>query len=486
MAVTAAVKFTQGVTTDAAGRALIGALTTPVVASNGNNSNVVFWEWEVIDSPPGSAVPVGIVLSGSVASYTFVPDVRGGYHIKLTTRDLAGNTAVDFRVFQVLETTGRAIPPFNAVANALNFAGQLRGWAKYLEQYLHAIDNAGSGGAFVLADIADTSSLAAEIRNIYGEIDRIANPSTTTLPSTPGAGQIFMAKNLLGTDREHILDPGAATIDGVSGTRRFGQPKESLILAGDGSNWGVIYQSAEAGRWPLLYELDFTSLSLSTAAGNGAFAIDGKTWQVINFANSTVMSAGGADGLKIACSTANSAYSAAARTCPAFLLPITQIFPAFSMYGSLRVTAYNSFHNCDANAESVLFAVETNSLAQRWEFDKYHNGTSVRYFGRLLLNGVSVVSGDDTLSDVADNCYQIEIPRIGHSLSYERTGLYSAGFPPLMKPRIELGSAASPFFQSRMNSPSDVYLLLGASTGNTAGNLEVRFDRIRVEARNDL
>ncbi len=142
MAVTAAIKFTQGVTTAPAGEALVGVITTPVTCTNGSDAGpVVNWQWTVVGVPEASALTKGTKLDGTIASYTFVPDVAGGYCLELVTRDGAGNQATDLRVFLVPEASGRYVPPFGAPGSALNFSGQTSGWAPYLDAYLRHVDS---------------------------------------------------------------------------------------------------------------------------------------------------------------------------------------------------------------------------------------------------------------------------------------------------------------------------------------------------------
>ena len=156
MAVSAKIKFTQGALNPVPGLALIGVVTTPVVVTNGDNSNVAIFTWEVIDKPPTSAVPTGVVAVGAVPSYSFTPDQPGGYLIHLTVVDLAGNRAEDFRVFQVPEPSGHIIPPFDALAPALNFGGQTRGWAKYQEELLRFLLDDAVAGVVTTADATPT------------------------------------------------------------------------------------------------------------------------------------------------------------------------------------------------------------------------------------------------------------------------------------------------------------------------------------------
>lgn len=153
----AAIKFVQGLSLPPAGEALIGVLTTPVVVSNGNNSGVATWAWTFLDVPPGSAIPSGFVSSAS--SFVFAPDLRGGYHIELVVTDANGVSVTDRRVFQVQEPSGHVIPPFDALAPALNFSAQRRGWAKYLEELLrYLLANVGGSGDLLFAGGETTAS----------------------------------------------------------------------------------------------------------------------------------------------------------------------------------------------------------------------------------------------------------------------------------------------------------------------------------------
>lgn len=135
---TAAIKFTQGVNVGTPGVAMFGVTGQSVLVENGVAA--VNYKFEVIDVPPGSAVPIGTVQDGSTPSWSFLPDVPGGYQIQITVKDSSGLTAIDQRSFGVKEASGRYIPAFKARGLANNFLNQLRGWAPYLEKWLRFID----------------------------------------------------------------------------------------------------------------------------------------------------------------------------------------------------------------------------------------------------------------------------------------------------------------------------------------------------------
>lgn len=141
MSVTALIKITQGATTDVAGRALKGSLGTAFTCTNGDNTNVVLWKWELLYVPPGSVVP--LTVQGPSASPSFAviaPDVAGSYRIRLTVFDGAGGQDVDIRNLCVPFPHGIIAPPFQgnppplplvglgAKPNEMNLGGQPFGW----------------------------------------------------------------------------------------------------------------------------------------------------------------------------------------------------------------------------------------------------------------------------------------------------------------------------------------------------------------------
>jgi len=215
MALLAQIKLVQGLSTPPAGQALIGVLTTTVVASNGNNAGVVTWAWSVIDKPPGSTV-AGPGLVSSSPTFSFAPDVRGGYLLELTVRDAQGVSSTDRRVFQVTEASGYIIPPFEAKASAFNFGGQTRGWAKYLEELLRFLI-AGIGGA--AAVIFDGGGSQQNLRSTKTNQSPINNTKTgivnfASRSSGGTAGAVGDYVTISGGDRHEAGSTGATICGG--------------------------------------------------------------------------------------------------------------------------------------------------------------------------------------------------------------------------------------------------------------------------------
>jgi hypothetical protein len=161
MAATALIKITQGANTDSAGVAVIGTKTDgSVTFSNGSNTDVVQWKWEVLYVPPGSIIP--LTVQGPDTIPTFVmsqPDANGCYRIRLTVWDAIGNQDQDIRDLGIRCTNGLIIPPYQgnppplpiaglaAKPSETNFKDQPYGWAgdhnadvKLLHQALENLD----------------------------------------------------------------------------------------------------------------------------------------------------------------------------------------------------------------------------------------------------------------------------------------------------------------------------------------------------------
>lgn len=258
MAVSAAIKYVQGATVGTAGVALFGVLGTSVVASNGNDANVLTWRWTMLDVPPGSAVPVGVISDGSTTNAPFSPDVRGGYHMEVLVRGNDGSTAVDRRVFQIKELSGRWIPPFKAESPALNFAdyATVRGWAFPMEQWLHQVD-----GRAPLAN-AGTGNLAAVTTQTSG-VDEYAIRFTGAAPNIQGLvngrdGRVMFA---------YFVNNG--TIANESGSAaaadRVSTPGGTTVTVSAGG-MGLFLYDGSSGRWRLLVA-GGASLTPAGAAG---------------------------------------------------------------------------------------------------------------------------------------------------------------------------------------------------------------------------
>jgi hypothetical protein len=183
MAATAKIKFKQGVTIGTPGEALFGVAASEVEVANDNNTDVSNYTFELLDVPSGSALTTGVKQAGGASVYKFTPDVPGGYLFRLTVTDASGQSSVDIRCFGIKEASGKFMPPFGAKASALNFAGQARGWAKYIEEWLRSFESELS--EWIIAAPTGASATAAKRERNYLKTFRTTNATPLDAISIP-------------------------------------------------------------------------------------------------------------------------------------------------------------------------------------------------------------------------------------------------------------------------------------------------------------
>lgn len=232
--VAALLQITQGVTVVPAGQAYIGVAGTAVTWANANNADVVNWTFEFIDTGSGtSAVPIGVVQSGGVATFTFTPDVPGGYLMHLTVEDSAGNTSEDYRVFQIKEGSGRIIPPFGATDSMMNFGGQSQGWAPYAAAYFREVD-------VVPPTLQTTQTSSVTANQVIATIPIPANSGPTDISAVIVAERNGVAEVYRASFFTSYYDIGGGPVlvgaDTVSNPKTAGATSASLNSAVSGQN----------------------------------------------------------------------------------------------------------------------------------------------------------------------------------------------------------------------------------------------------------
>lgn len=161
MAAVALIVFDQG-GPGTAGQAFEGTLAGgAVTVTNDDDTDVSTFTLTMLDVPPGSSVPTGVMATGAPPSTAgFTPDVPGSYRVELEVTD--GTTPdTDIRCFGVRNARGIIIPPYQRnpdpkplpgsglpgeKPDEQNYAGQARGWAGdrssgQLEQFFQTYDD---------------------------------------------------------------------------------------------------------------------------------------------------------------------------------------------------------------------------------------------------------------------------------------------------------------------------------------------------------
>jgi hypothetical protein len=258
------------------------------------------------------------------------------------------------------------------------------------------------------------------------------------------------------------------------------------VAAWNGTTW--VSQTRGTGRWQIAYEVDFTSLTLATASGNGNFTIDGKTWTVGNFAHSSVMSAGGADGLRIKCNSTITSTAVATNSEAYFMLPLSQVLGAIPddcRFG-LRVSFLTKAFTRAASQDATTFQVCTSDFdSQRAEAQQYNSSGTQTDWQRLVLKTSTKTSGDiaPTLTSPATHdCIEIEIPRLGEDSTLIHTGISSGGqFPTKWYPRAFPQSAAGQWIDIQLDEIAKGFIAIGQVAATGAATSEIKIGRMRVE-----
>ena len=202
MTVAASLKFAQGGPyIGGNGEALLGRDGTNggvITCTNVDNTNVVVWEYKLIEVPPESALALGVF--GVTASSTFTEDVVGSYTVMLTVTDAGGVQAADVRVYTAGDERGLAPPPFLANADQCNFGGQTRGW-KYLEDAFARYVRAGTPYVAIRLDQVNPpgGSIHAALSGDLN-VDPTGSDFTYVAGITAGEGTISWAVGLLPED----------------------------------------------------------------------------------------------------------------------------------------------------------------------------------------------------------------------------------------------------------------------------------------------
>lgn len=228
MSVAALIAFSQagGGPSDSAGRAVEGGVTAQVVTcTNGDNTNVGSWKWELLDKPRGSSLTLGTI--GTSSTLTFTPDVGGGcYRIRLTVKDNSGTIiAVDVRNFGVPNANGVCLPPFQPQAGVdytkeeMNFGGQVRSWTYLIEKSISNLISTLGTPPFIITGTADVEQLQVKASSPQtNKVSVVKNHSGANVFSVAASGLVAaVALQLtgLGVGVAHVDSSGNFTSSNV-------------------------------------------------------------------------------------------------------------------------------------------------------------------------------------------------------------------------------------------------------------------------------
>jgi hypothetical protein len=246
MAVSCLVKYVQGASIGTPGVALIGVAGTAVTVSNGGTNpspDPGTWTFTVLGVPSASAVPTGVVQSGSTQTWTFTPDVAGCYVVQLQVTDnTTAATSTDARAFGIYSSLGAPylIPSFTGNSLSLNFGGQTTGWDVYMEAWLNLLATLSGGGGS-----NQTASFVAAAGAYYSTTGKSAG-LTMTIPAPTAYGQTFGVSDSDGTASTKnitVAVPGTIQLQSPA-TLAFGSVGVSFVMNINGASAQWKYDGA--------------------------------------------------------------------------------------------------------------------------------------------------------------------------------------------------------------------------------------------------
>jgi len=134
---TAALKFTQGVSSNTPGKSFKATLGGGAVTiANNDNTGVTAWTYTLMDVPKSSALVPGVLSTGATPTTSITPDVAGSYRIQEVLSG-PGGTASQIRDIVVANSRGWILPSYLGVGSEFDFPDPVspnsRGWASMLE-----------------------------------------------------------------------------------------------------------------------------------------------------------------------------------------------------------------------------------------------------------------------------------------------------------------------------------------------------------------
>lgn len=315
---TALLRFTQGLNTDAAGKAVLGAFgdLSLVTVTNGNNAGVTSWKIYLLDAPPDSTTfpPINqpqILAQGVNGTPTvgFTPDVAGTYRLMLEVSD-GSSTDRDIRCFGIPDGRGFVRPPYQQNPDPLptalpglitldprpikpdeqNYGSNVRGWAGngnvgQLDAFLRQYEDLPPHDVTTTPFTAGADGLPLYAVNVAGS-------PVFNLPLSPRTG--FVVRVLCTGDLVTVVPQG-------SGSSVGGAPSKTLVrLEGaafvhKGANVWLVW-STTGSNLPGTWHVDsFGAVALPFGSDQGQDAIALRTANTAawNAAIATVVSAGG-------------------------------------------------------------------------------------------------------------------------------------------------------------------------------------------------
>lgn len=242
--------------------------------------------------------------------------------------------------------------------------------------------------------------------------------------------------------------------------------------------WKPSAVSASAG-WQTVYEVNFANLSTQAFSADGNVTIDGKTWTVANFANTSSFGIVNGEGLKFVCNANSNDYNNGTRTTPLVTTPVTNIYSNFDIEKHEVRLSVQLTQNGDANYELLFSGFEhsTSPTLQNFTLGRGYS-TGDGFATKWTLNSSTQNPAQDTTT-TTDDVNITEMTDINRFVA--RSGLYSSGWPSnTTLRRVVLFTTSGDL---GFEKTSDINLVLAAAQVNTSASFIATVKKLRLEVR---
>ncbi len=250
--------------------------------------------------------------------------------------------------------------------------------------------------------------------------------------------------------------------------------------------------ASQDSSWTTAYEVNFAGLTNSSAAGNGSYVIDGKTWTVENFSAVDSIGIVNGTGLVINPNATNSTYYTNIRTTPVISVPLSSLFSSFDpTVHEVRIWFHNDVTTCDSDFEIATFGITkipypgTSTQLTFHYCNGYSSGLGGRFRCTRHFRGTNL---NELYYGPSETASLLQMDRNGSNFWFYSGTMSGGNFPAansltlrgVLSSVVGLSSTVSTI---TFNNPSDYNIEFTAYPSNTNNSFTSYLARMRVEYR---
>lgn len=241
--------------------------------------------------------------------------------------------------------------------------------------------------------------------------------------------------------------------------------------------------------WITAYEIDFATLSNLNLTGSSGATIGGIQFNVSNGSNANWVGPSASLGFAINSKATSTELWDNVRTAPLINIVMTDIVPGYHPDDyDIRVWAQVT-HNASANSENYFLGYERYPIITPYERIYASRGYNSLQTSNLdvCYNNITAQSTNITsVDELADNTQVVTLDKWTSATHYQSSGSIGT-FPTSSSLKLlqygQMGLYSDTRFTSSPITGSNISVMFGAKTSNTAGTYSVVYRNLRVEYR---